>query len=135
MNFSKNIQNTSHASDIDITALVDVVFLLLIFFMLTTSFNENTRLSVNLPKASLQPQKLTGKPLEITINAKGNFYIGQEQLSLEQISKVISKQKAGTANLPLIIRADKDTKHGKVVSLMELLSKLEITNISIATTD
>lgn len=135
MNFGSRKQ--SEAQGIDITPLIDVVFILLIFFMVTTTFQREAELSINLPSASKEPSAQTDAPLEIVITARGHYLIGGQELvnnRLETVKQALKRLAKGHKDTPLVIRADALTPHQYVVTAMDAAAQLGLVRLSIATT-
>ena len=123
-------------TDVSLTPLIDVVFLLLIFFMVTTTFNHEANLRVELPEASNTVQSEDQKNIEVVIDRKGQYYMDGHSLLDEQsrtlvtaLSKMVKKHNVEK----IVIRADAQTPHQAVVSVMDAAGKLGLTQISIAT--
>ena len=123
-------------TDVSLTPLIDVVFLLLIFFMVTTTFNHEANLRVELPEASNTVQSEDQKNIEVVIARKGQYYIdgfslldGQSRTLVTALSKMVKKHNVEK----IVIRADAQTPHQAVVSVMDAAGKLGLTQISIAT--
>ena len=122
---------------IDLTSLIDVVFLLLIFFMVSTTFERPAAMQVDLPEASeVQAQPEQEERLELVIDADGRMFVNDRQLvdGRPQTLKAALNQAAGDKHdLPLILRADRDTPHHFVVTAMDVAAQLGFRNLSIAT--
>lgn len=134
MNFGRR---KSETEGINITPLIDVVFILLIFFMVTTTFQRESDLSISLPQASAEPEAEQDRPLEIVINAQGQFYVGGQELvnnRLGTVKRALQKMAAGRKDKPLVIRADSRTPHQYVVTAMDAAAQLGLGRLSIATT-
>ena len=122
--------------ELNITPLIDIVFLLLIFFMVSTTFQKQSELEIQLPKAQ---QDATGEPpdpLEIVISADGQYAIGGRKLSDNDLNTLIDALGSATGDnrdRPLILRADARTPHQAVVRAMDAASKLGLDRLSIAT--
>ena len=122
--------------DINLTPLIDVVFLLLIFFMVSTTFDRHAKLKVDLPEASAKPAQQQEEPLVLSIDAKGNYFINDRQVvntSLETLKTALGKTVADRKDVPLVLRADAKTPHQAVVRAMDAASQLGLTRLSIAT--
>ncbi len=122
--------------DVNITPLIDVVFLLLIFFMVTTTFNQQAELRVDLPEASSDEQAIEVIPIEITIDPAGAYYVNGQSLAnnsavtlLQSLKKIIADDK----DKSVIIRADATTPHQAVVTAMDTVAKAGVSKLSIAT--
>ena len=135
MNFKRS---ESDSQDINITPLIDVVFILLIFFMVTTTFQREAELAINLPQASKEPKKQKQQPFEIVINAQGQFFVGGQELvnnHIETLKRALQKVAVGQKDKPLVIRADANTPHQFVVTAMDAAAQLGLARLSIATTN
>jgi biopolymer transport protein ExbD len=122
--------------DINLTPLIDVVFLLLIFFMVSTTFDRHAKLKVELPEASAKPAQVQQEPVVIAIDAKGNYFIDDRQLvntKLETLKIALRKTVADKEDVSLVLRADAKTPHQAVVRAMDAASQLGLTRLSIAT--
>lgn len=122
--------------DVNITPLIDVVFLLLIFFMVSTTFKDNSEIEITLPKASQAPQETLPQSIELTIDAEGQYYVNQQRLvntQLETIKRAL-KQVAGEQESPvIIIKADAKTPHQAVISAMDAARQLGFSKLGFAT--
>jgi len=133
MNFSRAEEDRL---DVNLTPLIDVVFLLLIFFMVTTTFNQQAELRVDLPEASSQEQSMEVIPIEITIDPSGAYYVNGQSLANNQAKTLflfLQKIVAGDNEKSVIIRADATTPHQAVVTAMDTVAKVGVSNLSIAT--
>jgi biopolymer transport protein ExbD len=122
---------------IDLTSLIDVVFLLLIFFMVSTNFERQAVLKVDLPEASAvdAPAEVPEK-LELVIDPSGRMYLNDQQLMDDQRATMVAafEQTAGNRrDIPLVLRADRMTPHHYVVMAMDVAAELGFSNLSIAT--
>jgi biopolymer transport protein ExbD len=127
--------------EINLTALIDVVFLLLIFFMVSTTFDRHARLKVSLPESSTKTMQQQDAPLVLSIDAKGNYFINDRQVinqSLDTLKQAIRKtigDETAIKNISLVLRADANTPHQSVVRAMDAASQLGLTKLSIATVE
>ena len=122
---------------INLTPLIDVVFLLLIFFMVTTTFNRYAELKIQLPEASADPQQKQEILVELVIDSAGRYYInGQAVVNTQPKTLIAALRKAveGSQNPTMIIRADARTPHQSVVTAMDSANRVGISRLSIATT-
>lgn len=122
--------------DLNITPLIDIVFLLLIFFMVSTTFQKESQLKIQLPQAAQQASSQPQEPLEIVISADGQYVIDGRKLSGNDRGALI--EALGTAagkdtERPVILRADKRTPHQAVVRAMDAAAQLGLDRLSIAT--
>jgi len=133
MKFKRNLKADV---GIDLTSLIDVVFILLLFFMLTTSFSRNTSLVINLPNA--EGETVTAPPfqIDIEIESGGTYAINGNILGdnrIETLMSTIQNLAAGDTEVPITITADANTSHQSVVTAMDAVARLGFTRINIAT--
>jgi len=122
--------------EINLTPLIDVVFLLLIFFMVSTTFEHQSRIQIELPEATADATESEDESLEIIIDAQGRFFIGDQQVvntELKTLKGAIRKSVGEREGMPVIIRADAKTPHQAVVTALDATSQLGLTRISLAT--
>jgi len=124
--------------DINLTPMIDVVFLLLIFFMVSTTFKEDTHIQVRLPEAQGEAVP-AGMPrtLEITIDSAGVFYVDERMVAdreLATLQQAIAAVVGKDRERPVIIRADTATPHQAVMTAMDAASRLGLLRFSLAAT-
>ncbi|MBT8122583.1 MAG: biopolymer transporter ExbD [Gammaproteobacteria bacterium] len=133
-----NLQpDDSDEPDVNLTPLIDVVFLLLIFFMVSTTFEHQSRIQVELPEASAEPTTPEAESLEIIVDAQGRYFIGEEQVvnsQLKTLKGAIANVLGDRTDMPVIVRADANSPHQSVVTVLDATSQLGLTRISLATT-
>jgi len=123
--------------EVNLTSLIDVVFLLLIFFMVSTTFQKQAELKITLPEASAKPSEQQPKALEITITADSRFFVNNQELvnqKPETLKRALQKVLDGRKDMPVIVRADAKTPHQAVVTALDVASQLGLVHISMATT-
>ena len=121
---------------INITPLIDVVFLLLIFFMVTTTFNRETRLLVNLPEANAELVESQPSQIEIIVARDGSYSINGRALvntRLETLVQGLEIESGGDRSLPILLVADADSTHQSVVTAMDAIGQSGFTRLNIAT--
>lgn len=132
-----NLRKHRHEEpDVSLTPLIDVVFLLLIFFMVSTSFNRESEIMVDLPEANAQIVDSEQIPIEITINVRGDFFVNQKQVvnnHIVTLMKALKIAMKGQESPALIISADANTPHQAVIKAMDAAQQLGIDHLSIAT--
>lgn len=132
------LSKTQHEEpEINLTSLIDVVFLLLIFFMVSTTFERQAALKIDLPEASSEPSVEERERLEIVINEEGRYFVdGNELINTrsETLMDALSAAVGEDRDQPLTIRADARTPHQSVVTAMDAASQMGFVNLSIATT-
>ena len=122
--------------EVNLTPLIDVVFLLLIFFMVSTTFEHQSRIQIDLPESTASPVEVEENSLEIIIDAQGRYFIGEEQVvntELKTLKSAISKAVGDRDTVPVTIRADANTPHQAVITALDATSQLGLTRISLAT--
>ena len=122
--------------EINLISLIDVLLVLLVFFMVSTTFQQEGRVKVQLPQASQIPlPRGSHEPLVITITAEGGYRVNERALinaNPETLRSALVKE-AGTERGPLTIRADARTTHQAVVTAMDVAGKLGFAQLNIAT--
>ena len=127
---------------LEITPLIDVVFLLLIFFMLATSFDERSAFKIDLPKSTAAKTKSTLKEVQVLVDKEKNIYLRytdnsgksqNESLDLTSFVSVVSEKLNNSENKDVIISADKDIDYGFIVEIMSLLKESGASAINIDT--
>ena len=116
----------------NLTPLIDCVFLLLIFFMVTTVFKNPAQLKLTLPIVT-NPQKLEKRQLIAELDEEGNVALNSKQTSFESFDAYLQNEKQRTGNNTLLIKADINAKHGDVLKLMKLARAVQIETIAMAT--
>ncbi len=133
-----NFRHSSREQDVEIsiTPLIDVVFILLIFFMVTTTFDRNAELRIDLPEASSKEKPQHQEVLEIDIDANGRYYVNQVEVVGTQAKTLMMAMRKSLQDgkpVPVLIRADAKTPHQAVVTAMDVAGRLGLNRISIAT--
>ena len=122
---------------LNMTSLIDVVFLLLIFFMVTTTFEKQAKLKIELPEANKEIKNQAKQQIVISISQKGIIYLNNNELLNSQYDSIATSLKSllkGDEKPAIVIRADANAAHKHVVTVMDVLADLEFTSVSIATT-
>lgn len=118
---------------IDITPLVDVIFLLLIFFMVSTTFITAPGIHINLPTVSAKLKAEKKKSFEVSINEKNQFYFNGKSIKKRYLKNALIKAKKEGWTGSLLIRADGRVQHQQVVFVMDIAKQVNINKLSIAT--
>ncbi|MBL1273908.1 MAG: biopolymer transporter ExbD [Oceanospirillales bacterium] len=134
MKFSRQ---RSQEVGVDLTPLIDVVFLLLIFFMVSTTFTRESHLQVDLPEASGEPASPAEvKQIDVVINAEGQYVLNDKALvnnRRETLERGVNELSEGDIALPFVITADARTPHEYVVRAMDVAGRLGFSRLSITT--
>lgn len=120
------------SAEFSMASMTDIIFLLLIFFMITSSAISQSAIEVKLPQASATNPNAQD-PTAVTIKEDGTFYIGDNQIKKELLEQHLVNTLKGQQNPTFTIRADENTKHKDVVFAMEIAEKHKF-NLAIATT-
>ena len=123
--------------DLNMTSLIDVVLLLLIFFMLSTRFIDEGRLQIRLPEAGVEPDAASVRDsVEIEVTAEGGYRVNGRPLinnSPDTLAVAIGRAAAGNRAIPVTVRADARAMHQSVVTAMDVAGRLGYRQINIAT--
>lgn len=121
--------------ELNLTPLIDVVFLLLIFFMVSTTFNKESRISVDLPEAVTKDEQPDEekKTVDVTVDAKGLYYVNQQEVvntEPETLKRAIMQAAGDRRDLPVVITADANTTHQSVIVVMDVASQIGLTHMT-----
>jgi biopolymer transport protein ExbD len=120
--------------ELNLTPLIDVVFLLLIFFMVSTTFDKESRIKVELPTAATQDEQVEDeKVLQITVDANGRFYVDEREVvntDADTLKRAIEKAAGVRRDLPVIIKADARASFQSVFKVMDVTSQLGFVNMT-----
>ncbi len=126
--------------EINVTSLIDVVLLLVVFFMLSSNFSSEGRLRIRLPQAGSVPvERTAGESLVVTVSASGTYLVNGRELvnsSADTLrSAILLSAGDGPRTGPVTIRADGRATHQSVVTAMDILGRLGFTQMNVATVD
>jgi biopolymer transport protein ExbD len=127
----------SDEPEINLTPLIDVIFTLIIFFVVTTTFKERSALKLQLPSSESSSIMEQATPLTIMVDAQGRFFIDDVEVlkpDVIAIKEAVINVTAQDRSMPVILRADARTPHQAVITAMDALGQLGFVKISIATT-
>src|SRR5215470_14847796 len=119
--------------EINITPMLDLAYVLLIIFIILTTATVQG-IKVNLPKASAQPSLAENKTKAVTITADGTIFLDTFPVTMSELENLLRQYKAANPNLPVIIKADSTIQYQRVVDVLDLLGRLEITQLGLVTT-
>ncbi|MEJ0036268.1 MAG: biopolymer transporter ExbD [Gammaproteobacteria bacterium] len=117
---------------INVTPLLDLAYVLLIIFIILTTATVQG-IKVNLPKASAQPSLAENKTKAISITADGTIYLDTFPVTLPELENLLRQYKSQTPDLPVIIKADSSIPYQRVVDVLDLVGRLEITQLGLVT--
>jgi biopolymer transport protein ExbD len=119
---------------LELTPLIDVVFLLLIFFMVSTTFvSDEGGLAVELPRSENRDLIPEGRDVALAISADGTMQIDGEVHSLNELRRRLKATAEEDPSTMVVVRADKELAHGRVIEVMDLVRELGLTQFAIAT--
>lgn len=126
----------SDEPEITVIPLIDVFLVLLIFFMATATFDQNSRIKVQLPQASSQAREDSATPLIVQIDAEGRYFVNNSEVvnsRIETLKAALEQIDGEPGDKPVVLRADARAQHQAVVTAMDALAQTGYRNLSIAT--
>jgi biopolymer transport protein ExbD len=130
---SASVSSEKDAYDeINITPMLDLAYVLLVIFIILTTATVQG-IKVNLPKASAQPSLAENKTKAITITADGTIYLDTFPVTMPELERLLGQFRAADPNLPVIIKADAGIQYQRVVDILDLVGRLEITQLGLVT--
>jgi biopolymer transport protein ExbD len=131
MQFKRHIKLERTLRTIDIAPLIDVVFLLIIFFMLTSSFIFQPGIKVNLPRA-ITSDMLSEENAVVTITAENLIYYNQKLVTVKELTATLKR--VADARLPVLIKSDRKASLGRIVEVWDICRQEGVSQVNIATT-
>jgi biopolymer transport protein ExbD len=126
------IQDDKPYDDINITPMLDLAYVLLVIFILMCTASVQG-LKVNLPKASQSPSLAKPKTKSITINNEGRIFLDTVPVTVQELEQHLSQAKAQIPDLPVVIRGDSLTQYQSVMDVLDVLGRLSISQVGLAT--
>jgi len=129
-------RNQEEDVDINLTPLIDVVFLLLIFFMVSTTFDTTSQLKIRLPEASQTQSPEAARKVNLLIDAKGNFFLNSRELTNNRSAtlRAALERIMGDEKLPVVIQSDAASPVQALITAMDVVGQLGLPQVSVATT-
>lgn len=127
-----NIDDTEIYDDINVTPMLDLSYVLLIIFIIMTTATVQG-ITVDLPKASTTPSLSKPKTKAVTITQDGTIYLDTYPVTLTELESLIQQYKAVDPELPVVIKADAAIQYQRVVDVLDLMARLEITQVGLVT--
>ena len=118
--------------EINVTPMLDLAYVLLIIFIILCTATVQG-IKVNLPKASAQPSLAENKTKAITITADGTIYLDTFPVTMPELENMLRQLKAANPSLPVIIKADSTIQYQRVVDVLDLMGRLEISQLGLVT--
>ncbi len=122
--------------DINLTPLIDVVFLMLIFFMVSTTFEKESAVEIELPKASSSEEAAQEKAIEVTVSSSGEYFINRTRVlnnSPDALKIAIIRHAGNNRDLPFTIRGDQGASWQSMVTVMDIAGQLGFSRLSMPT--
>ena len=116
---------------INVTSLIDVMFLLVLFFMLSSTFKTQTAIDVVLPRSTTAEQ-VAASPAVVYLTSSGQVYLDDRPQQDDDLRAALRQLQAGTGEDRIVLTADEGASHGKVVGLIDLIKECGFTRISLA---
>ncbi len=131
-----NSRSIEEDANINLTPLIDVVFLLLIFFMVSTTFDTTSQLKIKLPEASQTQAAESSRKITLLIDAKGAFFVNSRELTNNRSAtlKAALERSMADGKLPIEIQSDAASPVQSLVTAMDVIGQLGLPQVSIATT-
>ena len=118
--------------DINITPMLDLAYVLLVIFIIMTTASVQG-IKVNLPKASASPSLAKPSTKAITISEDGKIFLDTYPVTMEELESRLRQMKSVTPEFPVVVKGDTQVQYGKVVEVLELLGRLDITQLGLVT--
>jgi len=133
-----NLRQSRHEEpEINVVSLIDVVLLLVVFFILSSRFTDEGRMRVHLPSASAVPlEKVAGEPLVVSVTQQGSYLVNQRELinsSPETLRAALLKEAGSNRTIRVTVRADARATHQSVITALDVLGRLGFAEVNIAT--
>ena len=122
--------------EINLVPLIDVILVLIIFFVITTTFDARSSLQLQLPSATKAPTVDQTRSLSVLVNAEGHYFVGDQEVlrtDIDALKQALSEAADGDTNRQVLLRADARTPHQSVVTALDALGQLGFRRVSIAT--
>ena len=131
----KSFTDREESPQVDLTPLIDVVFILLIFFILSANFQKESTIEVDRPSASSSTLKSESKILTVSVDRDQNIWFNGQNINLSQLQFQVKAQLANSQTTNSIVNADRSLDTGTLISIIDTLRLSGLTNVAIATQD
>ena len=133
MNFQDQSSGNENEASLNLTSLIDVMFLLVIFFAVSTTFKVLPGLSIKLPEAHSEKIVKEKKGITALLTEKGDIYLDGKMVSQDRLLEILKQKKRASAATMFVLEADEKAMHGQVVELMDAARQAGIRRLAIAT--
>lgn len=132
MRFKYATYGAANTPAMDMTPMIDIIFNLLLFFILSTSYIQHSAMEVSLPQATTATV-LENQVVVVDLTRDDRIYLQGEEMTLDHLKTELEKIYSADISRPLLVRADQDAIHGHVVAILDLSRKIGIKTLNIAT--
>lgn len=133
MNFSGDDVNDRDGFELNVTPLMDVMFLLVIFFAVSTTFRVYPGISIDLPTASSEQIREEDKTLTVVLSEEGEIFVEGKKIDTGHLGRILKERLEVSPKLMFVLQADEKARHGQVVELMDMAKQEGISRLAIAT--
>ena len=133
MNFKRKGSDEDSEPALNLTSLIDVMFLLVIFFAVSTTFRVHSGLSVNLPRAQSERIAEDKKTMKAVLTEAGKIYLDNEEVARDDLFQTLRRLQRTSKVSLFVLEADEDARHGQAVELMDAARQAGIPRLAIAT--
>jgi biopolymer transport protein ExbD len=133
MNFKRKGSDEESEPALNLTSLIDVMFLLVIFFAVSTTFRVHSGLSVNLPRAQSERIAEDKKTMKAVLTLKGEIYLDNKKVAQDDLFETLRRLQRESKVSLFVLEADEDARHGQAVELMDAARQAGIPRLAIAT--
>lgn len=118
---------------VDVTPMIDIVFQLVLFFMVSTQFVQHPGIQVSLPKSSAQTVLTDKTNLNVWITNEGSVFVDDVPVTTRELGDLFDRRAKADPGSMVVIKADKDVDHGRVIAIMDMAQARGLTNLALAT--
>ena len=116
---------------VEVTPLIDIIFQLVLFFMVSTTFDDSPKIDIDLPESSTNKLLHENQDIEIWLSKTGEFWIDKKPLALDSMLKHLEQAVSNNPKVVVVVKADKEVEHGEVVNVLDLAQKAGVKQLSI----
>lgn len=118
---------------VDVTPMIDIVFQLVLFFMVSTQFVQHPGIQVSLPRSSAQTVLTDKTNLNVWITTEGSVFVDDVPVSGTELAAIFTRRARSDAGSMVVIKADEGVSHGRVIEIMDLAQARGLSNLALAT--
>jgi len=133
MNFQSRSAGEEGGFELNLTPLMDVMFLLVIFFAVSTTFRVYPGISIDLPAAGSEQIREEEKSITVVLSEAGDVYVEGKKIDGGHLGRLLKERLQAAPNLMFVLQADGKARHGQVVELMDTAKQVGISHLAIAT--